>query len=232
MKLTVGPLPSLVYWRRRGVVLAAVVAGFAVLTWFVSCSGPSDANRSAKGASGASGQAPEGAASPSTTVLTPTVESPGAAAPTAPAAQSPAAQSEPVPASPSPTAVMCSNDDIVVTPVPDIATAKAGAPIRLSLHLKNTSARPCTREIGADAQELYLTKDNGGGKIWSSDSCDRLRGTGTRSLPVNEEQAFFVAWKGVFTAGGCPGSPATPGKYRLYARLGDKISEPATLTLT
>lgn len=209
-------------------MLAAVVTGFAVLTWFVSCSGPSGTTRPVNAANGASSHPPDGEPSVGTTLLTPTVETPGAPSPGGQPAVAPPDSAAPVPSS---TTVNCSNEDIAVTAVPDIASAKAGAPIRLSLHVKNTSGHVCVREIGADAQELYLTKDSGGGKVWSSDSCDRLRGTGTRALPVNEEQAFFVSWKGVLTVAGCPGTAAVVGKYRLYARLGDKISEPTTLNL-
>ena len=47
MRATVGPLPSAVYWRRRAVVLGAVLLGIIVL--FVSCSGGDNNDQRGKG---------------------------------------------------------------------------------------------------------------------------------------------------------------------------------------
>src|SRR5215218_4491135 len=54
MRSTVGPLPSAVYWRRRAVVLGALLLGVIVL--FVSCSGGDD--KGSDRGPGASSQAP------------------------------------------------------------------------------------------------------------------------------------------------------------------------------
>ena len=61
MRTTVGPLPPAVYWRRRAVVLGAVL--LVALLWFVSCGGEDDdGNRG----TGASSQAPTPAPATST----------------------------------------------------------------------------------------------------------------------------------------------------------------------
>ena len=56
MRATVGPLPSAVYWRRRAVVLGAVLLSIIVL--FVSCSGNDKNDQRGKG--GALGEGFEG----------------------------------------------------------------------------------------------------------------------------------------------------------------------------
>src|SRR5690242_7217123 len=56
MRSTVGPLPPAVYWRRRAVVLGAVLLGIIVL--FVSCSGNDKNDQRGKGASSSSSSLP------------------------------------------------------------------------------------------------------------------------------------------------------------------------------
>lgn len=103
--------------------------------------------------------------------------------------------------------------------------------MRLLLKIKNVSTRSCPRDLGADAQELYLLRSEI--KIWSSDACDALRGTSVRTLSPNEEQVFTVVWNGTSTRDGCSGQPAPEaGEYQLFGRLGGKLSAPVALTLT
>src|SRR4051812_24789233 len=56
MRTTVGPLPSAVYWRRRAVVLGAVLLGIIVL--FVSCSGGDKNDKRGQGGGSNTSQAP------------------------------------------------------------------------------------------------------------------------------------------------------------------------------
>jgi hypothetical protein len=56
MRATVGPLPSAVYWRRRAVVLGAVLLGIIVL--FVSCSGGGDDKDKNRGTGSPASQLP------------------------------------------------------------------------------------------------------------------------------------------------------------------------------
>src|ERR1700753_1617410 len=53
MRTTVGPLPSTVYWRRRALVLGAVV--IACILLFVACSGGGDSGKDGKNAQGSKG---------------------------------------------------------------------------------------------------------------------------------------------------------------------------------
>src|ERR1044072_3056856 len=60
MRTTVSPLPSAVYWRRRAVVLGAVLLGIIVL--FVSCSGDDKNDKRDPGAQSSQPGAPPPAA--------------------------------------------------------------------------------------------------------------------------------------------------------------------------
>jgi hypothetical protein len=99
------------------------------------------------------------------------------------------------------------------------------------LKVKNISARSCSRDLGADAQELYLLE--GSTKVWSSDACDAPRGTLVRTLAPGSEQVFQRQWDGKATSGGCDARALPPaGQYQLVARLGDKTSAPVTFTIS
>lgn len=219
MKLTVGSLPSAVYWRRRLLVLGGALA-VLLLAW-ASCSGGDDKARktSADGSS--------------TSRLAATATSP-AASPTSPAASpatSPPAATQP-PADPGPSTpdATCADGEIQLTPVLEYPSAPPGREMRLTLKVKNTASRSCQRDLGADAQELYLTQ--GSGKVWSSDACDPLHGTRVVTLTPGEEQGFNVPWDGRATADGCGDRRALQvGEYQLVARLGSKTSSGVTLTI-
>ena len=221
MKLTVGSLPAAVYWRRRAIVLAVPL--LAIASVWVSCS---RADKTTKGTAVASTKR---TASPSSGVP----QSP-AAVPSSPLALSPTAPATTDPVPPAGgnegAIVACLDSELLITPVAESETARRGQAMRLTIKIKNVSARTCPRDLGADAQELYL--EQGGVKVYSSDACDPKTGNSVRSLSPGDVQAFYVSWDGTATAAGCSGRQApAAGKYQLIGRLGAKLSEPVTITL-
>ena len=224
MRLTVGSLPSSVYWRRRLVVLAVLVTATSVV--WVSCGGSDEAD----------GTKQKAGSKPSTTVsavvsVVPAVPllSPAGASPSGVSESTtpPAAESAP----PSSNETLCADADLLVTPVPESASAQRGAGMRLTIKIRNISNRTCARDLGADQQELYLLRDSK--KIYSSDACESRHGTSMKNLVPNIELAFWVPWDGTATVNGCTGRPApAAGKYQLIGRLGTKLSDPVTVTLS
>lgn len=222
MKLTVGPLPPAVYWRRRAVVLGALLVTLFLLVY--SCSGakPSDASNT-PGAGQLSSQ-PAGSPSPtaavsSTPLLTPTIGTPP---PTDPF---PGTSESPIP--PAATG-QCTDAEMSVVPVPEAATVRQGLPLKISLKIKNISNRTCTREVGATAQELYIQQ--GTTKMWSSDACDALTGSAVRTFPPGLEIEAYVPWNGRATSQGCANRPWAPiGTYQVFGRLATKFSDPVPL---
>ncbi len=219
MKLTVGSLPSAVYWRRRAVVLGGMLV--VVLLLWGSCSGSDSSDKTSRVADVGNG----GASKTSTALLTPTTGSPpsaGSSATVAPSSSAPAVEGQ---------SDTCADSELRLTPVAEPSTVPRGQAMQLVLKVKNISSRTCKRDLGADAQELYLVQ--GSTKVWSSDACDALHGTSVRQLSPNEEQAFTARWNGRSTGNGCADQPVPEaGEYQLIARLGAKTSAPVTLTLT
>ena len=252
MRTTVGPLPPAVYWRRRAVVLGAVL--LVALLWFVSCGGEDDdgGNRG----TGASSQAPAPAPAGSTPEEEPSFSDaqPGAG-PSLPAPEDlQSAQPNPNPGGqPSagantgnnanvngnnanvtaPADGSCADQEVSVTPVPAVTTAKRGAPVVIRLKIKNIGTRTCTRDLGAGAQELYL--DQGARKYWSSDTCTSDRSSNPQQLRPGAEYEYTVTWNGRQTskrsAALAAGPAPPPGTYELRGRLGTKVSEPVAMTI-
>jgi hypothetical protein len=254
MRTTVGSLPSAVYWRRRAVVLGAVLLSIIVL--FVSCSGNDNDDKRAKGT--ANSQAPTPAPATSTSAEPDTTFGDGAQA-GAPSRPNPAdlLSQQPgddedggddSPATSQPTAGTgtgantnitvpsdgsCADTEIAVQPVAAQTTVKRGTPMELQLVVKNIGSRACTRDVGADPQELYL--EAGAFKYWSSDSCSPNKNSNVLLFAAGQQRSYSVTWNGrqsTSCANSQPTGPAPPrGQFQLRARLGTLVSNPITLTL-
>ncbi len=225
MRLTVGPLPAAVYWRRRAVVLGAVL--LIVLAVSYTCTGPKAGSQSPPSPS------PSAKASPkSSPVLQPAeLISPTASSP------APAASSNPpfVDSSVDPRA--STDAELRIIAKPTVTAANRGQNVLIYLYIKNISDRTCTRDIGPDLQELRIVE--GADKIWSSDDCGTARGSSPRSFVPNFEVSFNVDWNGKMSTT-CSGSgtsraPSGPlpdaGRYQVLGRVGTAQSKPFTLTI-
>jgi hypothetical protein len=243
-----------VYWRRRAVVLGALLLGIIVL--FVSCSGGDDKN-SNRG-KGASSPASTPASAKSTPEETPSFSDANPnAGPSLPApgdiqsgqpslgggtadgtgtgsSAGPGQNGDGTNANANaPSGEICADSEMSVTPVPAATTVKRGSPLTIRLKIKNIGSRTCKRDVGADPQELYI--DQGARKYWSSDTCGNLHGSDVETFTSGGEREFTVTWNGRQTSkcsGGLAAGP-TPiaGNYEVRGRLGVKISDPVTLTI-
>ena len=245
MRTTVGPLPPTVYWRRRAVVIGVVL--LAVILLFVSCGGEDDGPNRGTGAS----QAPTPAPASSTPEEEPSFSEAdpngGPALPDPEDLRSqqpqPNTGTDPSAAPPgttgnnanvtAPADGSCADAELAVTPVPASSAAKRGVPVTIRLKIKNTSARTCTRDLGAGAQELYL--DQGARKYWSSDTCSADRSANPTRMQPGAEYEFAVTWNGrqssKCAAALAAGPAPPPGRYELRGRVGTKVSEPVALTI-
>ncbi|MFI9642820.1 hypothetical protein ACIG87_22625 [Micromonospora sp. NPDC051925] len=242
MRLTVGPLPSAVYWRRRAVVLGAGLLFLIVLLYSCTRSGGTSTTPGAGSSSSA----------PAAGVVSPTVASPapGSASPSG-AADAPdssagpstdpgtsSAPSADPPAPPvNPARVddgTCTDTEITVTPVALPAEVRRGAPVDLSLKIKNRSQRTCSRDVGADLQELFIK--SGAEKVWSSDTCGTGKGSDVQSFTPGFERSYQLTWNGMDASRcsqGVASGPNPPaGNYQVFARVGTKLSDPVKLVVT
>lgn len=216
MKLTVGPLPAGVYWRRRAIIGGALLV-MGLLLW-AQCSG-SDPKRTPASAQSRSVSAVP-AADPTPTVQTPTTGEP--------AATTPASSSTPAVTS---TLPVCADADLSLVAAPEQPVQFRGAYLKFTIKIKNISARECTRDLGADFQELYLQV--GALKMWSSDHCEAPHGSQPTTLKPSIEVSFSTTWNGKATNNGCASREVPPaGKYELVGRLDTKFSTPVQVQLT
>ena len=221
MRLTVGPLPSAVYWRRRAVVLGAVL--LLALAVSYTCSGPKSQATS-----------PQSSASPS---VKPSPKASAVVQPAELTSPSPAASVPPVvETSADPRA--CTDAELRITAKPVATSVSRGDDVLIYLLIKNISSRTCTRDIGPDLQELRVVE--GADKIWSSDDCGTARGSNVRSFIPNFEVSFNVDWNGKMsttcTGTGASRTPAGPvpdaGRYQVLGRVGTAQSKPVTITIS
>ncbi|HEX5598683.1 MAG TPA: hypothetical protein VFX61_22090 [Micromonosporaceae bacterium] len=238
MRLTVGPLPPAVYWRRRAAVLGVVLLFVLIVSYSCSGSKKSVAN-------------PDATLSPEATVTiqTPTSDPPSDKSSNGDSSSDgsssgdssdgePTGTSDETAGTPSTdtagAAGTCTDEEILVTPVPSRNPVQRGVTIELRLKIKNVSSRTCDRDVGADAQEVYISL--GAEKIWSSDTCGTAHGTKVVTLPPAMEHMFTVAWNGKASTscakGVATGEVPKAGEYQLFGRLATKYSEPVRLTIT
>ncbi|WP_433792467.1 adhesin [Actinoplanes sp. CA-252034] len=250
MRATVGPLPPAVYWRRRAVVLGALLLGVIVL--FVSCLGGDESDP--KKASSEASQYPEptpkdpsaspapsleddadpgvGPAYPDPNELLSQQPDDGETLP-APANSAVASAGNPPAGNPPAAGAACTDAEMQLTPVPADTSPQRGASTEIKLKIKNVGNRTCTRDLGASAQELYIAA--GAQRIWSSDQCAAVKGNDVQTLAAGAEQVFEVTWNGK-QSNQCTGTsasgpiPAT-GAYQLLGRLDTIVSAPVVLTV-
>jgi hypothetical protein len=246
MRLTVGPLPPAVYWRRRAVVLGALL--LIVLVFYAACSGSGSGADRDKAASPSAKPPASGGPSPNPTdtLLTPQTPDPTAGdegsgdgadggADGADGTQIGADdEGNPVPAPQAPAgASPCADEEMAIRPVPAKTEVSQRTPVDIRLLIENTSDRACSRDVGADLQELRIVQ--GAQTIWSSDHCGPARGSDVRVFSPGDDREYMVTWNGRSStkcSGGVPaGAAPAPGQYQLLARLGTKHSSPVVLTL-
>lgn len=221
MRLTVGPLPAAVYWRRRLLVLGGLL--LIVLGIVYACTGgPGAGNQADPGPSGTSTPTPPASADASQTA-SPT------ATPTPSASPTPSTFTLPVSAATGP----CTEAEIELTVSASPPSQTVGVGGTFFLKIKNISQRTCVRDIGSQPQELQLRQADR--IVWSSDDCRDSSYNFDQQFPPGHEVPFTWQWDGFVTRNGAGapqcGSGVKPdtGHYDLVARLGDQFSEPFRL---
>lgn len=190
----VGPLPAETYWRRRVLVVLAVLA-VLVLAW-LPFRGGGDDTLSADPSSSPSARADDD--------------------PTDGPSESPTPSPSPTP-EPEP----CPDDALEVAATADAEEYAPGSTAALALTIRNKGTVPCRRAVGQGAVELIIT--SGDDRVWSSDDCAPGGDQGEVVLEPGAEQAARATWPTARSAPGCPPDQpqAQPGTYRVTARVGE-----------
>lgn len=230
MRMTVGPLPSTVYWRRRVIVLIGVLLLVVLVAWGCAAAGSSTPGAGRAGGSGGRhGAGASTSSSPSVSVpeLLPG-STPTAAGPSPAGGPSPSVPTVPANTTPAP---HCADSDLTLVPAA-VGKVQSGSYPRLSLTIGSTATHDCTRDIGADQQELRLLQ--GKSRIWSSDDCDPSHGSYLTTFHPGTHVTYTLIWAGTTSTPGCksPRTTVPPGTYQLLGRVGTKVSDPVNITIT
>ncbi|MGY1664822.1 MucR family transcriptional regulator [Geodermatophilus sp. SYSU D00696] len=220
----VGPLPSAVYWRRRLLVLAVLLAVLGGGGWLgvslLTGSGDSAA---------AAGSSSSPAGTPALDRVVPSLASVRTPTP-APSTTPPPPQQ---PAPPAQQADAPCGDDVIALEVRTPGTVPAGSAPVLELVVTNTAPVPCTRVLDKQLQEMVLL-DGAGARLWGSNDCRPETSSDTRTLAPGEQVVFPLTWSGLTSEPTCTAArvPVGPGTYVVRARLDTKTSPDAPLQVT
>lgn len=223
-----GPLPTEIYWRRRGLALgiAAVVIGIVVLTIIAFMGNgagakPASADK-ANSAQGKPGSAPPPAPPPVGPEGVPPAAGPEGQNPEAP---TPTAAVQPPP-------VLKEGDDcpdstLAVKGLTNQPQYFIGDQPKFTMVVTNIGLVSCKRDVGAAVLAAYVyTLDNK--RLWSNLDCAPSNETLIKMFTPGEQVTTAVTWTGMGSAPHCPlPRPAIgPGTYNLVVQLGNLRSQP------
>lgn len=229
----VGPLPATVYWRRRWLAVAGVVAAVFLVTWPAGAlTTPPAGSTSTVRAGRAALTAPQSpspapvSTEPPAPATSPPSPSP-VVAPQAPRSAPRSAQpgtGSPPPATTSeelrpdettrgPAAtpipvprtgpVPCTDAMLAVAAEIDRPQHRVGDKPLLRLVIINTSAQPCVRDLDSARQEIVVWNRDQSAKLWSSNDCTNAASSDLRTLVPGQPVAFSVTWAGRTSTPGC-----------------------------
>lgn len=229
MRLTIGPLPPAVYWRRRLVVLGAVLLVMLIIVYAFT-GGPGAGSNAAPGGMSTADPTATGTAAPTDSAA---VTATATATPSDTPSPTPPPFTLPVADATGP----CTDAEIQLTASADPSSLTVGQAATFGLTIKNISSRTCTRNIGSAPQELQLK--SGDTLVWSSDDCSQSSYDFDQQFTPGMEKSFSLNWNGYGSRGGVGSVECTPyealklvaGSYQLVARLGTKYSDAVPLVV-
>ncbi|MCX2928997.1 hypothetical protein ORI20_01830 [Mycobacterium sp. CVI_P3] len=213
-----GPLPSQIYWRRRGLAIGivAVVAAIVVGVAFVIFSGSSDSKSTVKTTTAAGPQNPQ--PENRTPVIEPTTPAPAAG---------------PVPVAPTPTEAVvpppvlqegddCPDSNLAVKGITNQPQYVIGDQPKFTMVVTNIGLVACKRDVGAAVLAAYVYSLDGN-RLWSNLDCAPSNETLVKTFNPGEQVTTEVTWTGMGSAPQCPlpRQPIGPGTYNLVVQLGN-----------
>jgi hypothetical protein len=219
-----GPLPTEIYWRRRGLALgiAVVVIGIAVATVIAFVGGSAGAKPASTDKAN-SAQGKPGDPAPPPQAPPPGQESVNPVAP--PQGLNPE--------SPTPTAAVmpppvlkegddCPDSTLAVKGLTNAPQYFIGDQPKFTMVVTNIGLVSCKRDVGAAVLAAYVySLDNK--RLWSNLDCAPSNETLVKTFTPGEQVTTAVTWTGMGSAPHCPlPRPAIgPGTYNLVVQLGN-----------
>lgn len=215
-----GPLPSQIYWRRRGLALGiallviALLVGVAIIFF-----GGSDSTNTAK----------------TETTQTPQPEDKTPVVP--PAVSSPSPTPTPTSAVQPPPVLQagddCPDSNLAIKGVTNAPQYVIGDQPKFTMVVTNIGLVACKRDVGAAVLAAYVySLDNT--RLWSNLDCAPSNETLVKTFNPGEQVTTEVTWTGMGSAPQCPlpREPIGPGTYNLVVQLGNVRSAEVPFTLT
>jgi hypothetical protein len=216
-----GPLPSQIYWRRRGLALAVAVvvigAVAAVVITVLTSSAGADTKNAAK--------------PPSPPAVAPPNPQPEVKSPITPLPP-------PVPETPTATAAVmpppvlkdgedCPDSTLAVKGITSQPQYLVGDQPKFTMVVTNIGLVGCQRDVGAAVLAGYVySLDNQ--RLWSNLDCAPSNESLIKKFSPGEQVTTEVTWTGMSSAPQCPlpRQPIGPGTYNLVVQLGNLRSAP------
>lgn len=134
--------------------------------------------------------------------------------------------------SPKPRIGDCASSAISVSVTTDAESYTIGSPVTLAMRISNQGKAACKRDVGALANEVYIT-DIDGAVVWSSDAC---QSDAKPQVVVMQPGSVFgntQTWGGLNIGRDCTSAApdVAPGNYLAYARNDTVISKPFAFTI-
>ncbi|MDD4868436.1 MAG: hypothetical protein PHQ28_15370 [Mycobacterium sp.] len=222
-----GPLPTEIYWRRRGLALGIAVVVIGIVVTIIAFMGnsagakPASADK-ANSTQGKPGSAPPPAPPPlgpegMAPVAPPEGQNPEAATPTA-AVQPPPVLKE---------GDDCPDSTLAVKGLTNQPQYFIGDQPKFTMVVTNIGLVSCKRDVGAAVLAAYVyTLDNK--RLWSNLDCAPSNETLIKTFSPGEQVTTAVTWTGMGSAPHCPlPRPAIgPGTYNLVVQLGNLRAQP------
>jgi len=206
----VGDLAPSVYWRRRVLLLAAVLlAGVTCYAIFFR-GGGGDAPVSGS-TFGASGQHSTAGSSADRSASGSDGSSQPASSATAPKA--------------------CTAGQLAIGAASSAASYPAGAKPTVAIVVTNTGPAPCVQDLSDSQIELRVY--NGSARVWGSHDCLVQPGTAPATLPVGQPIRREIQWSGLSSQPACAGTRTrvAAGRYTLFAYLSGHQGSTSTFTM-
>lgn len=210
-----GPLPSQIYWRRRGLAIGIVALVLAIIIGvaYAVFGGSSDSKSTVKPAASAT-------QNPQPENKTPVIAPP----PSASAAASP---------TPTPTEAVapppvlkegddCPDSTLAVKGITNQPQYVIGDQPKFTMVVTNIGLVACKRDVGAAVLAAYVySLDNK--RLWSNLDCAPSNETLVKTFNPGEQVTTEVTWTGMGSAPQCPlpRQPIGPGTYNLVVQLGN-----------
>jgi hypothetical protein len=205
-----GPLPSQVYWRRRGLALGIALLAVALVVGVAfALFGGSDSVKDAALTETAQIPQPE-----NKTPVVPPAESspPPTPTPTEAVAPPPVLQA----------GDDCPDSNLAIKGVTNSPQYVIGDQPKFTMVVTNIGLVACKRDVGAAVLAAYVyTLDNT--RLWSNLDCAPSNETLVKTFNPGEQVTTEVTWTGMGSAPQCPlpREPIGPGTYNLVVQLGN-----------